>query len=113
MNAIFKDEGRKKMISVIASIRVKAGRVPEFLEIFKANLPKVRKEKGCIEYFPAVDVNSGLPPQSLDENRVTIIEKWESLDALRDHLVAPHMLAYKEKVKDLVEDVSLKVLQEA
>jgi quinol monooxygenase YgiN len=102
-----------KMISVIASIRVKAGRRSEFLQIFKANVPKVREEKGCVEYFPAVDVDSGLPPQVLDENRVTIIEKWESLEALRDHLTAPHMLAYKGKVKDIVEDLSLKVLQEA
>jgi len=107
------NEGSIKMISVIASIRVKAGKVPEFLEIFKANVPKVREEKGCIEYFPAVDVDSGLPPQSLNENVVTIIEKWESLEALRDHLTAPHMLAYKGKVKDIVEDLSLKVLQEA
>lgn len=101
------------MISVIASIRVKADKRPEFLEAFKANVPKVRQEKGCIEYFPAVDVHSGLPPQVLDPHVVTIIEKWESLEALRDHLVAPHMLAYKEKVKGIVEDVSLKVLQEA
>jgi quinol monooxygenase YgiN len=101
------------MISVIASIRVKAGKRSEFLQLFKANVLKVRAEKGCIEYFPAVDVDSGLPPQVLDEHRVTIIEKWESLDALRAHLTAPHMLAYKEKVKDLVEDVALKVLQEA
>jgi quinol monooxygenase YgiN len=49
----------------------------------------------------------------LDENVVTIIEKWESLEALRDHLKAPHMLAYQEKVKDIVEDRSLKVLEEA
>lgn len=101
------------MISVIASVRMKTGKRSEFLEIFKSNVPKVRKEKGCIEYFPAVDVDSGLPPQSLDENVVTIIEKWESLEALRDHLNAPHMLSYREKVKDIVEDVSLKVLQEA
>ncbi|MBM4279130.1 MAG: antibiotic biosynthesis monooxygenase, partial [Deltaproteobacteria bacterium] len=40
------------MISVIASIRVKAGRRSEFLQIFKANIPKVREEKGCVEYFP-------------------------------------------------------------
>lgn len=101
------------MISVIASVRVKAGKRSEFLEIFKANLPKVREEKGCIEYFPAVDVDSGLPPQALDEHMVTIIEKWESLKALRDHLTAPHMLAYKEKVQDIVEGATLKILQEA
>ncbi len=100
------------MINVIASIRVKAGMLPEFVEIFKSNVPNVREERGCIEYFPTVDIDADLPPQSLDENVVTIIEKWESLDALRDHLKAPHMLSYKEKVKDMVEDLSLKVLKE-
>ncbi len=101
------------MINVIASIRVKAGRLQNFIEIFKSNITNVRGEKGCIEYFPAVDIEADLPPQILDENVVTIIEKWEGLEALRDHLNTPHMLAYKEKVKDIVEDVSLKVLQEA
>jgi len=101
------------MINVIASISVKAEKLSEFLEIFKSNIPSVRDESGCIEYFPAVDIDADLPPQSLDENVVTIIEKWENLEALRDHLNAPHMLAYKEKVKDIVEGVSIKVLQEA
>ena len=101
------------MISVIASIRVKEGRRSQFLEIFKSNISNVREERGCMVYFPAVDMDVDLPPQILDENVVTIIEKWQSPEALRDHLVAPHMLAYKEKVKDMVEDVSLKVLQEA
>ena len=101
------------MINVIASIRVKEGRVSEFLGIFKSNVPSVRKERGCIEYFPAVDIDADLPAQSLDENVVTIIEKWESLEALRDHIQAPHMLAYREKVKDIVANVSVKVLKEA
>jgi len=76
-------------------------------------VPSVKKERGCIEYFPAIDLDAGLPPQTLDENVVTIIEKWESLEALRDHLKAPHMLAYREKVKEIVENVLLKVLKEA
>jgi len=101
------------MINVIASIRVKSRRLSEFLEIFKSNVPSVREETGCIEYFPAVDIDADLPPQSLEKNVVTIIEKWAGLEALHDHLNSPHMLAYREKVKDIVEDVSLKVLQEA
>ncbi len=101
------------MINVIASIRVKEGKLSDFLEIFKANLPTVRQERGCIEYFPAVDVDSGLPVQALDKNIVTIIEKWESLEALRDHLGTSHMLAYRKQVKDIVEGLSLKVLQES
>ncbi len=101
------------MINVIASIRVKTGSLSDFLEIFKANMPKVREEKGCIEYVPAVDIDAKLPPQILDENVVTIIEKWENLEALRDHLKAPHMLAYSETVKNMVSGLSLKVLREA
>ena len=100
------------MINVIASIRVKAGRIPEFLDIFKSNIPSVKGEKGCIEYVPTIDVDSGLPPQDLDKNRVTIIEKWESLEALHAHLRAPHMLTYREQVKDIVEDLSITVLED-
>jgi quinol monooxygenase YgiN len=101
------------MISVLASIRVKPGMKSEFLKIFKANVPFVRKENGCIEYFPAVDFDTKIPVQKLDGDLVTVIEKWESCEALKIHLTAPHMLAYKEKVKDMVDSVSLKVLQEA
>ena len=101
------------MISVIASIRIAKGQRGAFLDIFNANVPKVRQEAGCLEYSPAVDIDAALSVQDLDENVVTILEKWQSLEALRDHLAAPHMLEYKEKVKDLVENVSLKVLQPA
>ncbi len=101
------------MINVIASIRVKPESLSAFLEIFKSNVPIVRQEKGCIEYFPAVDVEAGLPPQVLDEDVVTVIEKWEDLDALHAHLTSAHMIAYQEKVHNMVEDVSLKVLKEA
>jgi len=97
------------MINVIASIHIKEGRLSEFIEIFKSNIPKVLEEKGCIEYVPTIDVPAGLPPQELNNNVVTIIEKWDSLEDLQAHLSAPHMLAYKENVKDLVEKLSLKV----
>lgn len=101
------------MIHVVASIRVKPGRIPEFLEIFKSNVPSVKAEEGCLEYAPTIDIDSGLPPQHIDGNRVTIIEKWESLAALHAHLGTPHMLAYREQVKDIVEDLSLAVLEDA
>lgn len=101
------------MINVLASIQIKEGHVEEFIEIFKANVPEVLKEEGCIEYAPTIDVPTGLPPQELDENIVTIIEKWDSPEALKAHLAAPHMLAYQKRVKDIVENVSIKILKEA
>jgi len=101
------------MIIVIASIHLKEGRMPEFLEIFKSNIPNVTEELGCIEYFPTIDVPSGLTVQAGNENVVTIIEKWNTLEDLTRHLSSPHMLEYRKKVKDHVENVSLKILREA
>jgi quinol monooxygenase YgiN len=44
------------MVNVIAAIRVKPGKRTKFLEIFKANIPSVIAEQGCIEYLPTVDL---------------------------------------------------------
>jgi quinol monooxygenase YgiN len=100
------------MVNVIASIHTKEGRQSEFIEIFKSNMPYVLKEKGCIEYMLTIDVPTGLPPQEMNKNVVTVIEKWSSIENLKAHLSAPHMLKYRERVKDLVEKLSLKVLKE-
>ena len=99
------------MIIVIAAITVKAGMRDDFLKIFNSNVPNVLAEDGCIEYIPTVDYPTGLPPQQCDENIVTIVEKWQSMEALEAHLQAPHMLDYKEAVKDMVVNLELKILQ--
>ena len=99
------------MINIIASIQIKEGRLSEFIEIFKSNVPKVLEEKGCMEYMPTLDVPTGLPPQELNANVVTILEKWDSLEDLKAHLSAPHMLSYREKTKHLVDKMSIKVLE--
>lgn len=101
------------MIYVIASIHMKEGRKSEFMDIFKANIPQVLAEKGCIEYVPTVDVPTGLAAQELNADVVTIVEKWDDLDALRAHMAAPHMEAYHKKVKDIVEKVTVRVLERA
>jgi quinol monooxygenase YgiN len=99
------------MIHVIATIKVKSGTREKYLAILKANVPKVLAEKGCIAYVPAVDVESGIPVQvDLRPDGVTLVETWESLADLQAHLKAPHMLDYREKVKDIVKNISLHVL---
>ena len=98
-------------VSVLAAVRVKSGQVEQFLEIFRANVPNVLAEDGCLEYAPSIDVDSGMAAQELAPEGVTILERWASLDALKAHSEIPHMLAYREQVKDIVEEVSLKVLR--
>lgn len=101
------------MVTVIASISLKPDCMQDFMRVFRANVPQVRAEAGCIEYYPTIDVPADLPPQKLEENVVTVIEKWESVDALHEHFKAAHMASYRENVKDMVQGVSIKVLQEA
>lgn len=100
------------MIYVIAKIELNRGCKDDFLKIFKDNVPNVRAEKGCITYAPTVDVDSGIPVQDeLRPDVVTIVEAWDDLDALHQHLKAPHMAAYREKAKDLVKQLTIQVLQ--
>jgi quinol monooxygenase YgiN len=101
------------MICVVATIKIKPGQHSEFLAIFNANVPAVLAENGCIEYFPTIDIDANVSIQAKGENEVVVIEKWESVAALHAHFEAPHMISYKEQVKDMVVDVSLRVLEES
>ena len=102
------------MIHVIATIEVAAGKRDAFLAEFRRNVPLVRAEAGCIEYGPTVDLRAELPvPLPFRDNVVVVVEKWESLDALRAHFVAPHMQEYRGRVKDFVVGVQIQLLEPA
>ena len=102
------------MIHVLATITRQTGQRDAFLKEFHRIMPMVHAEAGCIEYGPAIDVNSGVSVQGpLRENVVVIIEKWESLPALKAHMQAPHMVEYRVRVKDFVESVTLQILEPA
>lgn len=100
------------MLHVIATATVKPGQREAFLAEFRKVVPEVLREEGCIEYGPTVDLPTNLPAQG-DERPdvVVILEKWESVEALEKHLVAPHMMEYRNRVKDLVESVTLQILK--
>ena len=102
------------MISVIARIELFDGHRAAFLVEFNKIVPHVRAEAGCIEYGPHYDIATDIVAQDpLRADTVVIIEKWESLPALKAHLNAPHMLEYRTKVKQMVASVRLEILQPA
>jgi quinol monooxygenase YgiN len=99
------------MIHVIAVITAKPGKRDEILRHFRANVPAVRAEKGCIEYGAAVDADSALPIQTkYGSDTFVVIEKWESVEALKAHAAAPHMAAYGAKTKELIASRVIHVL---
>jgi len=102
------------MIHVIAVITAKPGKREEVLGHFRANVPAVRAEKGCIEYGAAVDAEPALPVQTnYGPDTFVVVEKWESIDALKAHAAAPHMAAYGAKTKDLLASRVIHILSPA
>ena len=102
------------MINVVAVITAKPGKREEILTAFRANVPAVHAEDGCIEYGPAIDAEGvGKFQAPLGPDTFMVIEKWESLEALKAHAAAPHMAAYAAKVKDLIASRLVHVLSPA
>jgi quinol monooxygenase YgiN len=102
------------MIHVIATIALNPGTRKPFLEVFRWLTPIVRTEDGCIEYQATVDVPTTIAVQEGPRpDVVTVVEKWESVEALYAHSAAPHMTEYRAKVKDFVVGVSLQVTEAA
>ena len=100
------------MIHVIATIELQPGTREKFLAELRQVVPKVRAEAGCLEYTPTVDAETTLPTQGPRRSEVVVIvERWESLPALEAHLVAPHMLEYRPKVREFISRVSLQILE--
>ncbi len=100
------------MIQVIATIELKPGCREDFLPLLNDNVPKVKAEDGCLAYDPCVDIDSGLLSQGkISDDVVTLVEAWSSLEALQAHLKAPHMAEYRDKVKDMVTNVTIQVLK--
>ena len=102
------------MIHVIAVITAKPGKREQILEAFRANVPNVRAEQGCIEYGAAIDADPALPVQTkYGPDTFVVIEKWQSLDALKAHAAAPHMAAYAAKTRELIASRVIHILQAA
>ncbi|MEK6262636.1 MAG: putative quinol monooxygenase [Planctomycetota bacterium] len=100
------------MIHVLAQVETVPGHRDDFFTEFAQVAIHVRQEAGCIEYGAAVDVPTGISVQNfLGENVVMIVEKWESIEHLKAHLVAPHMSDYRIRVRPHVQGVTLRVLE--
>ena len=100
------------MIHVIAVITARPGQRAPLLEAFRANVPAVHAEAGCIEYAAALDIDDGPAFQSrCGPDSFMVIEKWADLDALKAHAASPHMLAYGARTRDLVAQRVIHILQ--
>jgi quinol monooxygenase YgiN len=102
------------MIHVVAIITAKPGQRETILEHFRANVPAVHAEDGCIEYGPAIDAEGvGALQTPFGPDSFVVLEKWESLDHLKAHGASAHMKAYAAKTKELIASRVIHVLTPA
>ena len=101
------------MIHVLAIITARPGQRDAVLAQFRANVPAVLAEPGCIEYAPAVDLEGGPSSMTaLGPDSFAVIEKWQDA-AVAAHAAAPHMVAYGARVRDMLASRVIHVLAPA
>jgi quinol monooxygenase YgiN len=102
------------LVHVIAVITAKPGKRAQILQAFKANVPAVHAEDGCIEYAATVDAEGmGAIQTKFGEDTFVVVEKWETADHLKAHAASAHMAAYAAKTKDLIASRVIHVLSPA
>jgi quinol monooxygenase YgiN len=99
------------MIHVLAVITTKPGQRETVLALFRANVPAVHAEAGCIEYGPVIDAPTS--PAKYGDDTFVVVEKWESPDHLKAHAASPHMAAYGAKTRDLLATREIHIMQSA
>lgn len=102
------------MIHVLAIITAKPGQREAVLAEFRANMPSVHAEQGCVEYQPVIDAEGAGPAQTpLGADSFCVIEKWADMAALQAHAKAPHMQTYGARVKDMLASRVIHILSPA
>ena len=82
------------MITLIATLKVKDGKIQEALNALKEIVPKIKaSESGCLEYIPHTVRG--------DENTIIIYEKYNDKDALKLH--SANLMKNMEKLFPLLE----------
>lgn len=99
------------MITVFAEIFIKPGRRQAVLEAIQKLTPTVLDEEGCHQYDALVDHQAQMPWKHNSPDSIFMLEQWDSLRHLEQHLQMPHMDAHRSLIKDDVLDLKIQVME--
>lgn len=86
-------------LTVIATLKAKAGKEGALFEVLKGLLDPTRAERGCVFY----DMH-----KSADEDGLFMFtEEWETRPLWEDHMNSPHLTAFSAQQDALVENWTL------
>jgi len=82
------------MITLIATLKIKEGKMEEAVNVLKEVVPKIKaSEQGCLKYIPHTVRG--------DENTIIIYEKYQDKDTLKLH--SANLMKNIEKLLPLLE----------
>ena len=78
------------MIIVYGIIETTGESIRALTDAIKVMEKATREEAGCIDYTFSVSIS--------DPDCIRISEKWESAEALKAHMAAPHMAEFQQAI---------------
>ena len=91
------------MIYVIATLRVKPGKLSQLLDAAKLVIAGTRKEEGCLFY----DLHQSVS----DPDQVVFVERWTSREALGKHFEQPHMATWRAASGECIESRKVEIIK--
>lgn len=88
-------------IIVLAKVFPKEGCKDTVIELSEDLIENTLLEEGNIDYQLL---------KSINDNTLTFIEKWQSLDALKKHMASPHFQLFGEESNDFVENMDIQII---
>lgn len=88
-------------IIVLAKVYPKDGCIDTIIELSNELIENTLSEEGNIDYQLL---------QSVNDNTLTFVEKWKSLEDLQKHMGSPHFQQFGLESKDFVEDMKIQVI---
>lgn len=83
------------MIRVVAKHFAKEDKLNEILELYKELVQKSRNDEGCISYELLQDLSNA--------KILTIVEQWETKEALDKHMNESHFKILVPKISEMLE----------
>ena len=86
--------------------------IANYIDKTLAVVPTVRAEDGCRMYTLLKDAETDWDkPMRFGERTMWMLEKWDSVDALKAHLETPHMKAFGPSVRPMRTASTFHVLE--
>jgi quinol monooxygenase YgiN len=90
------------VIYVIAEVRVKPGTIDKAIAAARLSVAETVKEDGCISY----DMHQSVT----DPQRLVLVERWESREALTRHFETPHFKAWRAAGPEFVAERKAEII---